>query len=333
MPKRGRQKRRPLIEASHPPGTIAAWSTEYLKALRVRHFSEITIRNREVYLVYFLRWCEARALKRPEEITKPLLDRYQRHLFYYRKEDGKPLSFRSQHGRLLTVRGLFKWLTRENVLLYNPASELELPKLEQPLPKAILTVDEVEKVLAVPDLEDPVGFRDRTMLEVLYSTGIRRKELVDLRVFDFNPDRGTLFIRHGKGNKERFVPIGERASEWVVRYLEEVRPRLAMPPDDMTMFLTVNGEPFLASRLTELVREYVLAAGLGKKGSCHLFRHTMATLMLEGGAELTFIQEMLGHTDPKTTQIYTHVSILKLKEIHAATHPGAKSQRGNRSRQ
>ena len=322
MPRRGRQPARWLRE-SHAVGSIGYWSRRYLEWLRVRHYAEDTIKNRTVYLGMFLRWCEARALGRPEEVTKPILERYQRHLFYYRKNDGRPLSFRSQHGRLVTVRAFFKWLAKENVLLSNPASEIELPRLERRLPRAVLTISEAERVLAVPDVNDPLGLRDRTILEVLYGTGMRRKELVGLRLYDLDPERGTMLIRLGKGNKDRMVPVGERAMRWIETYLRDARPKLVMPPDDAVLFVSHMGDAMLPNRLTELVRDHVNASGVKKKGSCHLFRHTMATLMLEGGAEIRFIQEMLGHADVSTTQLYTQVSIQKLKEIHAATHPGA----------
>jgi integrase/recombinase XerD len=133
-------------------------------------------------------------------------------------------------------------------------------------------------------------------------------------------------IRQGKGKKDRMVPIGNRALKWIERYTSEVRPRLLLDPNDATLFLTHLGEAFTTNRLTQMVREYVDSADIGKRGSCHLFRHTMATLMLENGADVRFIQAMLGHAKLETTQIYTQVSIRKLKEIHEATHP-AKDER------
>ena len=136
-------------------------------------------------------------------------------------------------------------------------------------------------------------------------------------------------IRQGKGKKDRMVPIGARALKWIERYASEVRPRLIINPNDSTLFLTHLGEAFTTNRLTQMVREYVDSADIGKRGSCHLFRHTMATLMLENGADIRFIQAMLGHAKLETTQIYTQVSIRKLKEIHEATHP-AKDERSEK---
>jgi hypothetical protein len=140
-------------------------------------------------------------------------------------------------------------------------------------------------------------------------------------------ERGTLMVRQGKGKKDRMVPIGERAIAWLARYLNDARPQLVMPPDPGTLFLTQEGEEISTHRLSQLVRDYVAEADLGKTGACHLFRHTCATLMLEGGADIRYIQEMLGHVELSTTQIYTQVSIRKLKAVHTLTHPGAKLER------
>ena len=182
--------------------------------------------------------------------------------------------------------------------------------------------------MAEPDLGDSLGVRDRAILEVLYSTGMRRMELVGLELYSVDVERGTVMIRQGKGKKDRMVPIGERALSWIEKYVREVRPQLAMEPDDGVLFLTGDGAPITPGRLTHMVRAYVDAADIGKHGSCHLFRHTMATLMLEGGADVRFIQAMLGHARLDTTQIYTQVSIRKLKEIHSMTHP-ARMQRAD----
>jgi integrase/recombinase XerD len=164
------------------------------------------------------------------------------------------------------------------------------------------------------------------MLETLYSTGMRRSELAGLSVFDLDRERGTVMIRLGKGKKDRMIPIGERALRWIERYQLEARSQLLATRNQNALFLTTLGEAFMPPRLTELVRDYVIAAKIGKSGSCHLFRHTMATLMLENGADIRFIQAMLGHVDISTTQIYTRVSIRKLKEIHTATHPAKSRQ-------
>ncbi|MCP4468874.1 MAG: tyrosine-type recombinase/integrase [Halieaceae bacterium] len=148
---------------------------------------------------------------------------------------------------------------------------------------------------------------------------MRRMELIGLKLYDLDLERGALMIRQGKGKKDRMVPIGERAIDWIERYVTDIRPGFVCEPDEGVLYLTSLSEPLTPNRLTQLTRNYVNAADIGKTGSCHLFRHTMATLMLEGGADVHFIQEMLGHANLETTQIYTQVSIRKLQEIHAAS--------------
>lgn len=310
-----------LADRSDPEG-LAAYVVRHIEWLKIHNYAEPTVLNRQMYLGYFVAWCSERGLKKPREITKPILERYQRSLYQHRKRNGEPLTFRGQHARLVPIRALFKWMARQNYLLYNPASELELPRLEQRLPKHVLTKSEVEQVINQPDTSEPMGLRDRAILETFYSTGMRRSELMHLSVFDIDRERGTIMIRQGKGKKDRMIPIGERAVQWIDRYQNTVRPELVIGRGNATLFLTNTGEAFTPDRLTQLVRKYVEAADTGKSGSCHLFRHTMATLMLENGADIRYIQAMLGHAELSTTQIYTQVSIRKLKEIHTATHPG-----------
>jgi integrase/recombinase XerD len=312
-------KRRKPVE---PPATpLAALLEKHLEDLRVRNYSEYTVKNRRVHIGFFLAWCHERGLAEPVEVTRTVLEAYQRHVFGYRKKNGEPLSFTGQHDRLVPLRVWFKWLARRHHILHNPASELELPRLGVRLPKAVLTAAEAERVIEQTDIHDPLGLRDRAILETLYSTGMRRLEMVNLKLWDLDLERATATIRQGKGHKDRIIPLGDRAAAWVRKYLDEARPRLASEPDDKIVFLSNAGEPFSLDYLSEVVRGYVEAARVGKHGACHLFRHTMATLMLEGGADTRFIQAMLGHADLKTTQIYTHVAIRQLQEIHRATHP------------
>jgi integrase/recombinase XerD len=316
-------KRKSKLEGSLPPTPLAGLLEEHVNALRVRDYSENTIRNQHMHVRYFLLWCAERGLSEPTDITRPVLERYQRHLFHQRKRNGEPLTFRSQNARLIALRQWFRWMTRQNHILHNPASELELPRLPHRLPRNVLTAQEAEQVIAQPDIREPIGLRDRAILEMLYSTGMRRMEIINLKLYDLDLDRGTLLIRQGKGKKDRFVPIGDRAVAWLQKYIREARPQLAIEPDTGTLFLSHNGEEINRDMLTMAARSYVLKANVGKAGACHLFRHTMATLMLEGGADIRFIQEMLGHARLDTTQIYTQVSIRLLKQIHTATHPAA----------
>lgn len=320
-------RRRKLVRTmphAHDPDSIGSWVLRFMEHLRVRNYSEWTVGNRERYGRHFASWCEERSIVYPQEVTKPLLDAYQRFLFHYRTANDAPLGFSTQSSHLVTVRQLFKWLMRQNVLLYNPASEIELPRQAVHLPTAVLSIEEAERVLSVPDVREVLGLRDRAILEVFYATGVRRAELIKLGLYDVDSSRRVLIVREGKGKKDRVVPIGDRALAWVCKYLADARPLLVLGTDEQVLFLTQDGNAFGPDGLTELVGRYVREAGIPKKGSCHIFRHTMATLMLEGGADIRFVQAMLGHANLDTTAIYTRVSIKKLQEVHALTHPGAK---------
>lgn len=317
MPSRARE--RGAVE----PGSIGYWLRQYLTWLAVNNYSPRSVEARESGVGFFVQWCKERGVARPEEVSRPILERYKKHLFYYRTPKGKPLSFPTQHMRLSPLRTFFRWLTQENVLLYNPASDLRLPKYDKRLPRQILTAAEVEAVLTVPDVKDPFGLRDRAILETLYSTGIRRGELVGLTVWDLDRERATLIIRNTKSRRDRVVPIGERALMWVTKYLDEVRPQLVVEPDQGTLFISRYGEAMHRNYLSRQVRLYVKESGVGKSGSCHMFRHSCATLMLEGGCDVRFIQQLLGHADASATAIYTHVSIRQLQRVHALTHPAS----------
>lgn len=304
-----------------PDGLVRA-ITDHLAWMAMRHYAASTIAGRRFYLHRFAGWAAERGVLRPTEVSRPVLERYRAHLFHRRDRSGRPMSFRGQYMHLHAVRMLFSWLAKANRVLFNPAADLELPRMEKRLPKAVLTVEEVERVLAQPNLADPLGLRDRAILEVLYSTAIRRAEAARLSVFDVHHSDGTLLI-HGKGAKDRMVPIGDRALAWVDKYLTDVRPLLTYHPDEAGLFLNRAGAPMTDTQIGARVSAYIQAAELGKTGGPHLFRHTAATLMLEGGADVRYVQELLGHASLVTTQIYTRVSIRQLKAVHTATHPGA----------
>lgn len=293
----------------------------YAEWMQTRNYSAGTIRNGRLYIGRFLAWLEERGVSEATEVTKPMLERYQRVLFRYRKKDGQPLSVSGQHVRLTTIQGFFKWLCRRNYLTANPAADLELPKIGQRLPRAVLTAKEVEQVLNETDLSKPTGVRDRAILEVFYSTGIRRRELAGLKLYDVDLERGTVLVRQGKGKKDRLLPLGQRAARWVRKYVEESRSHLIVEPDEKDLFISNSGMGITPAILGNLVRSYVKKSGIAKTGSCHLFRHAMATLMMENGADTRYIQQMLGHARLNTTEIYTHVSIAQLIEVHRLTHP------------
>lgn len=285
--------------------------------------SEATVAAHRSATGLFLSWAAERAVAHPQEVTLAVLERYARAVFYLRKANGQALTLAAQRQRLSPLRGFFGWLTRERLIAANPAADLILPKSQRRLPRRLLSVAEFEDLVRQTHAKGTIGIRDRAILETLFATGIRRLELANLGLLDVDIAAGTLAVREGKGRKDRLIPIGERALVWIEQYLAGVRPMLAVDPSDATLFLTDHGQPFVKNRLSGLVKGYLQAIGIEGYGSCHLFRHSMATLMLENGADLRFIQAMLGHADLNTTTIYTRVAIGKLKDVYARTHPTA----------
>lgn len=318
---RSRRKARPK-PAVAVPARMQVLLEEYLVWMGAQNFSGDTLKTFRACIGYFLEWCGQRSLEEIQEITRPVLERYQRSLYHYRKKDGSPLTFRTQNGRLRALKGWFRWLARQNYLLHNPASELLLPRLENRLPKHILNVEDMEAILRQPDVSTVEGLRDRAILETFYATGMRRMEVAQLKLYDVDRERSSVMVRMGKGKKDRHIPISERALRWIAKYTAEARPSLVMAGDDQTVFLE-DGEAFERIRLTTLVRGYIRKSGIGKTGGCHLFRHTVATMMLENGADIRVIQEMLGHAKLTTTELYTRVSINLLRQVYLGTHPGA----------
>jgi site-specific recombinase XerD len=220
---------KPLPEDADPAHLIHH-ARPYLHHLASRNYSPATIERREQAFKRFFGWTLERGIARADEITMPVLEAYQAWLWRYRKPDGKTMGVNTQRGELLIVQAYFRWLVRQRVILSNPASDIELPRQESRLPPDALTLRQVDALLSIPDTSDPLGIRDRAILETLYSTAIRRAELTKLRLEDLNPERATLRV-FGKGNKERVVPVGQKALHWLDRYLEEVRPRLLIRAD------------------------------------------------------------------------------------------------------
>lgn len=333
---RSREKRggsaAPAEDFVRGENSLATHVDAYLDHMRMLNRTPKAVRSQWNALKYFLRWAHERDLTGPDQVRFAVLESYQRFLWRYRKANGKPLSVSSQRGRLGAVKTFFSWLCREHVLDANPAADIELPRAEKRLPGEALSTREIEAVLALPDITDPLGIRDRAILELFYSTGLRRVELARAHLAELNREKRILWVRQGKGRKDRVVPVGMRALAWVEKYIDDVRPLLLVDPAEPALFLTGYGQGFNEDVLGRKVREYILAADPERtSGGCHLLRHTCATHMLEGGADIRFIQQLLGHEKLETTAIYTHVSIEQLKSVHARTHPAETRAQGENS--
>ena len=308
-------------EKERDPYSLAAYSHRFLRDCQLRNYSAGTI---EVYgrnLSYFINWCDDRALQTPHEITPPILARYRRYLFNYRGKGNKALSQSTQARYLAPVRSLFGWLTEHNIVLYNASANIEMPKRYQPLPRQLLSAEEIETILQAIDLDHPLGLRDRSLLETLYATGMRSAELVKLALDDVDMEQGLVMIREGKGGHDRRIPMGDRAVNWLERYLQDCRPNYKKAHQHEEIYLSSNGVPIWPNKVGERLRDYKKQVGIEKSGGAHQIRHSVAALMLENGADIRFIQVMLGHKSLKTTQIYTQVSNRALKSVHEKTHP------------
>jgi integrase/recombinase XerD len=218
-----------------------------------------------------------------------------------------------------SLKRFYRHLLREALIASDPTLNLDSPKLPRSLPKS-LSEAEVEALLGVPDTDTALGLRDRAMLEVLYATGLRVSELVGLKLTAVSLDAGVLRVT-GKGNKERLVPLGEEAVNWVGRYLKESRAALMARNQCDQLFVTTRGGAMTRQAFWYLIKRHARGAGLTRPLSPHTLRHAFATHLLNHGADLRVVQMLLGHADISTTQIYTHVARERLKQLHAAHHP------------
>lgn len=233
------------------------------------------------------------------------------------------LGTRSQARHLVSIRQLFRFLVKERVLKTDPVADIEMPRPVKELP-VFLELHEVEALLAAPDVTSDRGRRDRAMLELLYATGLRVSELVSLPAESADLERGFVLVR-GKGDKERVVPMGEVALEWVGAYVRDVRPSFLKGASSDFLFLRRGGEPMTRQGFWKLLKGYARAAGIKKDISPHKLRHSFATHLVERGADLRAVQAMLGHADLSTTEIYTHVNRERLRALYGAHHPRARS--------
>ena len=303
------------------PNSLYHWGQRFITYREERQYSAYSQRALMHGLRYFLQWCETRGLEQANEITRPILEQYQRYLHQYRKSNGHPLSAKTQNGRITPLKAWFSWLVRNHHILSNPASDLDYVREGTRLPCDILSVTQIEHVMRQPDISTALGLRNRAILETFYSTGMRRLELAQLACTDIHYEREVVNIREGKGQQDRVIPIGTRALHWIQRYLSEGRDSLLYHGPCPSLFVDNLGQALHPDTLSGLVKQYLREADITISGACHLFRHSCATQMLDNGADVRYVQALLGHKHLNTTAIYTHVSIQKLKEIHKSTHP------------
>lgn len=289
---------------------------EFLNYLSVeRGLSKNTISSYRTDLIHFINQAEAKGIKDIEKIKRQDITDYLLQL----KDNG--ISSNSISRALVAIKVFYRFLVQERLVADDVAGIIESPRLIRPLPN-VLSVGEVDRLLGVPDVRDWMGIRDKAALELMYATGMRVSEMVDLTLDGLNLDVG--FIRcKGKGNKERIVPIGKAARNSISRYIEKVRPKLLKHGEDMHLFLTRLGRKVSRQSFWKMIKRYARLARIRKEITPHTLRHSFATHLLERGADLRVVQEMLGHADIATTQIYTHINKERLKSIHKQFHPRA----------
>lgn len=291
---------------------------DFLAHLRnERGQADHTQRTYAALLKKFTDWAARKNIANWEAVTGASIIEFLQH------ERGRRLSAESLYLQVCALRGLFRYAENEKILASNPAEGLSLPRRWQRLPKS-LTSEEIEKLLTPPAQGTPSDLCDHAVLELAYASGLRLAELRHVRLEQLHLESGFITIV-GKGNKERVVPLGRKAADALQTYLRTARPKLVTPRSPANVFLTRRGTPFAAVTLWLRIKKCVCRAGVERNITPHMLRHSFATHLLENGADLRVIQELLGHSSINTTEVYTHVAANRLRDIHAKFHPRASS--------
>ncbi|MEW6558236.1 MAG: tyrosine-type recombinase/integrase, partial [Elusimicrobiota bacterium] len=263
------------------------------------------------------------------------LENYKGYLTRYKTKKGNNLTSSTIVTRLMSVRNFFKCLVKKGIIYRDITEGWQMPKDKRPLPRGIMTVQEINRIMKQPQIRTTLGYRDRTILEVLYSTGIRAGELIKLKVSDVDLDKKVLRVNKGKGGKSRYVLLNTPTCRFLERYLRKVRPELAKCPrpsgnnweqksktGEEILFLTVYGGLISQGWIDTMLKRYIKQAGITKQvAPCHSFRHSVATHLLESGMDIRYVQAFLGHETIQTTQVYTHIEKEKLRELLKKYHP------------
>ncbi len=300
----------------------------YLDLCLSKSQSFATVKSKRSGLKKFFLWCLDNNVFSIDQINLDLMDKYATYLNNYRKiPNSQPLCQAYKRNLLTFVKTFIKYMHFKQLINQNSLEHIELPLRGKLLPKALYSINEIENILEQPLLFGVKGLRDRAVLETFFTTGIRRGELLKLNINDVNFDEHLIRVQ-GKGGKERLVPISKRGQEWLTFYISKIRPMFALIDSGTALFLANNGQRYVPGKLSDMASKYVKLSGFGRSGACHLYRHNTATAMLDNGAELRHIQELLGHSSILTTQLYTHVSRQKLSQVYNETHPSARGNSG-----
>ncbi|OPY73973.1 MAG: Tyrosine recombinase XerD [Syntrophorhabdus sp. PtaU1.Bin002] len=299
---------------------------KYHTHLIARNYAKRTIEGLFFYLNRFVAWLMERDITDISGVTREMVRDYQVHLIEEVNHKGQPNTVCHQNRKLQAVKSFLQFLAENDYLVSDPSRGVAYAREPKRLPRSILTPSEMRKLLHAPDVRTILGYRDRTILEVLYSSGIRKEEVLNLLLTDVDYHDGFLRINGGKGNKDRVVPIGRIACRYLENYIKAVRPSLIRDPYNNHLFLSLRGKRLSKNMVWEIVKSYTRKAKIKKTVSPHTFRHTCATVMLRNNANIRHIQELLGHASLDSTQVYARVSIADLKEVHSRCHPREKDR-------
>jgi len=295
---------------------------DYINWCKIRGLAHSTITARYRVLIKFDQFLKRKSIFDIKKVTTKDIDDYVEFLFQEKSIITKKQRSVNQIRTIIgTVKSYFKYLFDNDYLIYNPAEKVELPKKVQYLPRGVMSETEVLQVLRQPDTKSYQGYVHKMIMEILYSTGIRNRELVNLDIYDIDFEGNTIRVREGKGKKDRIVPIGETALRMIQGYLYQERPKVAKHTEETKLILNEKGYPLKAYEVWRIVKYYVKKAGIKKKITPHSFRHTFAIHLLKNGADIISIQEMLGHSSIKTTEIYLKIHNKELKNVHNKCHP------------
>jgi integrase/recombinase XerD len=299
----------------------AALAEKYRVHLTVLNYAPGTIKNHLFYLNRFFAYLAGIGIAEAPAVTRDAVRDYQIHLYEEINRKGEPNSVSAQNNALKTVKAFFRFLGENGFIVGDPARDVSYAKTPKRLPRSILTTAEMRKFLHAPDTKTVLGYRDKVILEVLYSAAIRKEEVNNLLLTDVDYAEGYIRVNCGKGRKDRVVPLGKIACRYMENYVKGVRPSLIRDPYNNHLFLSLRGKRLSKNVVWEIVKRHAKKTGIKKTISPHTFRHTCATLMLRNKANIRHIQELLGHASLNTTQVYASVSITDLKEVHAKCHP------------
>jgi len=318
-----------------PQAGFESLKKAFLEHLKLRNLSPLSVKQTDLGIRVFLGWLVGKGIREIGQVDREVFENYKAWLSGYTSRLGRPLTSRTVCDRIGIAQCWFAWLKKKGVIGYDPAAGVKAPKCRRPLPRGVMRPDEIRKVLEQPDLRSIIGYRDRTVMEVLYSTGARAAELVGLKVPDVDLQKKMARIRNGKGGRDRFVPLSTPCCRFLERYLAVIRPELtkctrpsgnnwlkkANTGKDL-LFLSLYGGPVSKGWLAGFLKDYIHKAGITKVVSpVHSFRHSVATHLLEGGMDVRYVQVFLGHSSINSTQIYTHVERRTLQTLLKKYHP------------